>query len=510
MFKSPIKIQLVISLLIIGSSMAFGQNLKLANIFGDHMILQREKEVPVWGHSAPKDKITVTFAGQKKTTRATADGKWMVKLDPLKGSAKGQDMIVSGESKVVIKDILVGEVWICSGQSNMFMSASSIPEIRGLVPLVKNIRSFNVQNLVALEEQDEVQGQWKVTHPQSAVAFSFAYFLNNLANVPVGIIQTAWGSSSIEAWMPRSMTRELPHFDTIMKEFDADTLRVAKINELVRRSDAWTNQENIFLRRHSNIIYNAMMHPLIPFACRGLVWYQGERNTRYLSGLPEVSEKDWFHRVCGMKDYDEVLKKWILNYRRQWQDDKMHFMVIMLPGYGKGPQTKQAIDPESPTEPSWAWMRESQLASLDLPNTSVVNTIDLGDLKNIHPQDKLPIGQRAALLATKNTLHQEVSAMGPTFKSVDLQGEKIIVHFNNASGLKTTNSKAPSGFWIADESGEWVKANAEIVGETVTLSSPKIKEPKYIRYAFAGKPTVNLVNKSELPAYPFRTDNWDN
>lgn len=500
---------LVISLLIINSSVAFAQALKPANVFGDHMILQREKDVPVWGYSSPREEVTVTFAGQKKTTRAGADGKWMVHLDPLEASSTGRDMLISGEGEVVIKDILVGEVWICSGQSNMFMPTSSIPEIRGLVPLVKNIRSFNVQNLVALEEQEEIQGQWKVGHPESAVAFSFAYFLNSVSEIPVGIIQSAWGSSSIEAWMPRHMTQNLPHYDTIMTEFDLDTLRVKQIEELISQSDAWTNKENIFLRRQPNILYNAMMHPLIPFACRGLLWYQGERNTRYISGMPEVNENNWFHRVCGMKDYDEVLKEWILDYRQQWQDDKMHFMVIMLPGYGKGSQEKQAIDPQSPTEPSWAWMRESQLASLDLPYTSVVNTIDLGDVKNIHPKDKLPIGQRGALLAAKNTLSQNVSAMGPTLKSVDLQGDKMLVHFNNANGLKTINGKAPSGFWITDDSREWVMANARIEGESVILSSTTIKEPKYIRYAFAGKPSVNLVNKSELPVYPFRTDNWE-
>jgi sialate O-acetylesterase len=497
----------ILLLMFVFNATAFGQMLKPANIFGDHMVLQREKVVPVWGHSSPKDKITVTFAGQVKKTKADADGRWMVQLDPLEVSAKGQNMIISGESEVLLKDILVGEVWICSGQSNMKMGISSSPDIRGLVPLAKNIRTFNVQNLVALEEQDEVQGQWNAGHPPSAVAFAFAYFLNNLTEMPVGIIQTAWGSSSIEAWMPRSMTRDLPLFDTIMTEFDADTFRVKQIKELISRPDAWTTKESIYLRRQPNILYNAMMHPLIPFACRGLVWYQGERNTRYMSGLPHVDENNWFHRVCGMKDYDEALKKWIKTYRKRWGDNGMQFMVVMLPGYGKGTENKPVIDPESPEEPSWAWMRESQMASLDLPHTSVVNTIDLGDVNNIHPTDKLPIGQRGALLAAKNTLGQDVAAMGPTLKSVNIQDDKMIVHFEHADGLKTTNGRAPLGFWITDDSGEWVKATAKIEGESVVLSSPTMKAPKYIRYAFAGKPTVNLVNENELPAYPFRTDN---
>lgn len=484
------------------------QSLKVANVFGDHMVLQREKKVPVWGTSAPKEKITVEFAGQSKTTKAGKDGKWTVDLDPLETSFTGRNLVVKGSEELVIKDVLVGEVWICAGQSNMVMSVNSSTEVRGLIPLAKNIRSLFVENKVALEEQEEVQGTWKVTHPKSAVAFSFAYFLNNIGDVPVGIIQASWGSSSIEAWMPRAMTKEVPHFKTIMEEFDADTERVERIRKLMN-NDNWTRNENIFLRRNSNIIYNAMMHPLIPFACRGLVWYQGERNTRYMSGLPEVKGKNWFHRVCGMKDYGEVLKKWIQTYRKRWDNENMHFVIVSLPGFGKGTAKKKNIDPESPTEESWGWMRESQLSTLELPNVSVVNAIDLGDVKDIHPTDKLPIGQRAALLAAKNTLNLNVEAMGPTFQKVQIDGNKMKVYFNHAEGLKTINGKAPSGFWIADASQKWVKASAKIEGTTIVLSSSEIEEPKYIRYAFAGKPTVNLVNKSELTAYAFRTDSWE-
>ncbi|GIZ09687.1 sialate O-acetylesterase [Flavobacterium sp. UMI-01] len=484
------------------------QALKVATIFSDHMVLQREKTVPVWGTSKPLDEITVQFAGQTQKTKTTAEGKWMVKLAPLKTSFDGQDMVISGQNKVVVKDILVGEVWICSGQSNMQMGVSSSVEVRGLVPLAQNIRSFQVAEKVSLVEQEQIEGQWKTTNPPSAVAFSFAYFLRNLGQVPVGIIQTSWGSSSIEAWMPRSMTQELPHFNTIMNEFDADAARVAQIEKVMAKSN-WTNDENIYLRRQPNILYNAMMHPLIPFACRGVVWYQGERNTRSISGMPEVDKENWFHRVCGMKEYGTVLQKWMLNYRKQWQDDQLHFMVVMLPGYGKGTEKKMNIDPESPTEESWSWMRESQLDALSLPHVSVVNTIDLGDEKNIHPTDKLPIGQRAALLAAANTLQLKKTAIGPTLKKVVEEKGKLVVHFNQAEGLKTTNGKAPSGFWVANDEKKWVKADTKIQGETVVLSAAEVQNPKYVRYAFAGKPTVNLVNNSELPAYPFRTDNWE-
>ncbi len=487
----------------------WAQELQAAHIFNDHMVLQREQAVPIWGVSSPGEHITVNFAGQTKSTLAGADGKWMVKLDPLEASTKGRNMTISGKTEVIISDILVGEVWICSGQSNMQFRVNAVPEIKGLIPFAKNIRSFEVKRTVAFEEKEEVSGIWEMSHPSSAVAFSFAYFLESISDLPVGIIHTSWGSSSIEAWMPKDMTEQLPYFKTIMDDFEEDTLTQNRIQQILDAPNGWTRQEDIFLRRQPNILYNAMMKPLAPYASRGLIWYQGERNTRYLSGIPEITAANWFHRVAGMKEYGEALRQWIVRYRQEWQNDEMNFMVVMLPGFGKGTAKKPGIDPESPTEESWAWIRESQLQALALPNTAVVNTIDLGDAKNVHPKDKLPIGQRLALLAAKNTLGLDILAMGPILKEVELQEDQLVVHFDYASGLKTSDGKAPTGFWITDDSKKWEAATARIEGESVIISSPKIKQPKYIRYAFAGKPSVNLVNASELPAYPFRTDKFE-
>lgn len=511
MFKTSflVKIFFLLALTLLNMPV-FAQELRPANIFSDHMILQREKAVPVWGKSVPREKITVTFAGQMKSTQAGEDGKWMVKLDPLEASATGRDMLISGESEVIISDIIVGEVWICSGQSNMQFSVNAVPEIKGLIPFAKNIRSFEVKRTVSFEEKEEVSGKWEVTHPSSAVAFSFAFFLESISGIPVGIIHASWGSSSIEAWMPKDMTERLPYFKTIMEEFDADTLTRNRIQRILDAPNGWTRQEDIFLRRQPNILYNAMMKPLAPFASRGLVWYQGERNTRYLSGMPELREDNWFHRVAGMKEYGDVLTQWILRYRQEWQNTEMNFMVVMLPGYGKGTVKKPSIDPEHPSEESWAWMRESQLQILELPNTAVANTLDLGDIKNIHPKDKLPIGQRLALLAAENTLGQSILSEGPMMERVEVKGDQLVVHFKNAEGLRTTDNKAPAGFWLADESSKWKPAEAKIEGKSVILSVKGIERPLYVRYAFAGKPKVNLVTAMGLPAYPFRTDKFEN
>lgn len=486
------------------------QELKPANLFSHHMVLQREQPVPVWGKASPKEKIKVTFAEQTKTTITDENGNWMIELDALQTSKKGRDMVISGKSELIISDILVGEVWICSGQSNMQFTVDKVPETKGLIPFAKNIRSFEVERTVSIKENEDVLGQWSTSYPNSAVAFSFAYFLNDISEIPVGIIHTSWGSSSLEAWIPRNMTSTLPHFKTIMEEFDADTETQNRIKEILSMPNGWSRQDDIFLRRQPNILYNAMMKPLAPYASRGLVWYQGERNTRYISGVPEVNETNWFHRVAGMKEYGNILSEWILRYRQEWKNKEMDFMIVMLPGYGKGTIDNPNIDPEDPTAESWAWMRESQMKVLNLPHTAVANTIDLGDEKNIHPTDKLPIGQRLALLAAKNTLKYSVISEGPRMKKVEVQGSNVIIHFDNTSGLKTTNGRAPSAFWLSNESGDWKAADAEIKGETIILNSSEILDPKYVRYAFAGKPKVNLVNGMELPAYPFRTDQFKN
>lgn len=477
--------------------------LTLASPFTDHAVLQRQQVVPVWGSAKPGEKVTVEFTTQKKSSIADSDGIWRVDLDPLKASFKPQKLKVSsfGASSIELEDVLVGEVWICSGQSNMQMDYGRVPEIQALSPSAKNLRSFTVSNTVAFTEQERCDGEWKVEHAVSAVAFSFSYFLEKAAQVPVGIIQTSWGSSSLEAWMPRDMTETVPHFKIIMDEFDADTETRERISTILKKRKSRSNQDDIFLRRQPNILYNAMMQPLAPFACRGLVWYQGERNTQSMLGMRKIP---WYMRNSGMLKYGDTLKAWMQRYRQEWGQEKFEFLVVMLPGYAKNLKTKA----ERPDTNSWAWMRESQLKAHELPHASVVNTIDLGDITNIHPTDKLPIGKRLALLAARDTLGQDVEAQGPLLNRVEVKGGRLVVHFDHGEGLKTNDGKDPNAFWLAGDDGKWVKAIAELKGETVVLRSSQLAKPLHVRYAFAGKPTVNLINAAGLPAYPFRTDSF--
>ncbi|WP_430931145.1 sialate O-acetylesterase [Saccharicrinis sp. 156] len=482
---------LFISLLAHGNLVS--QKLKLGSLFKEHMVLQREMPVKVWGEAIPHSHVIVILNGDSASVKVNMDGTWETTLPKQKAGGPYTFKIKSGSETIQFNDVLIGEVWVCSGQSNMFMGYHQIPEIKALDSILNNIRTFKVENTVAFKEQKYVGGKWEIKNPPSAVAFTFAYFLQKSIHMPVGIILTSWGSSSIEGWMPRDMTEKLPHFKNIMKKFDADGNKKVRIDSILSISGARNRKDDIFLRTQPNIIYNAMMKPLAPYACRGLVWYQGEANSNGMN---------------NMIQYGTTLPMWVERIRHEWQKDDLQFMAVMLPGFGSKLHKKSKSDEilESPTAPSWAWIRESQCQVLTLPHTAVATTIDLGDKNNIHPSDKLPIGQRLALLAQKNTFNKSIMAEGPILKKTLVKKNRIVIHYTNAKGLKTTDGEDPSAFWLSDDTNTWYRASAKIKGKTVVLTCDKISKPLYVRYAFAAMPKVNLINDTNLPARPFRTD----
>ena len=466
---------------------AFGLNALIA----DHAVLQRDMPVPVWGWSEPGSTVTVDFAGQHKTATTAPDGKWMVRLDPMPASAQGREMKVQGSGfkaqpgsteAIVLADILVGEVWLCSGQSNMqygwgkqsqpMYNWGSVAELPALLEDARKrpIRSFSVPTDVAFTPNPNCKGTWSNDVSGSAVAFGFSYLLQKELNVPVAVIVTCWGSSSIEGWMPREMTEQLPHFKAIMESFDANTNVQARLASAMAKG---IKHGNVFARTQPNLLYNAMLHPLIPYACRGMVWYQGEAN----GGNSE--------------QYAASFPLWIKRLRAEWARDDFHFLVVMLPGFGDN---------------HWPSFREVQLGILNVPHTSVANTIDLGEEKNIHPADKFPVCERLALLARRDVYGEKIEAQGPVYKSSTVQGNHMVIEFDHANGLQTTNSAPPSGFQLAGNDQVWHPATASIKGSTVELEAEGLATPAFVRYAFAGKPAVNLVNGVNLPAYPFRTD----
>jgi sialate O-acetylesterase len=314
----------------------------------------------------------------------------------------------------------------------------------------------------------------------SAVAYAFSVELQELLDVPVGVIVTCWGSSSIEGWMPLDLTEKLPHFKTMMEQFEKNDRQ--KGADLIAKQK-WERKENIYLRTRPNILYNAIMHPLAPVACRGLVWYQGESNSgRY-------------------QTYGDSIKLWTERLRQEWKNDQFHLLAVMLPGFARGEK-----DPIGPDQESWAWMREKQLELLNLANTGVANTIDLGDAKDIHPKDKAPIGKRLALLAARDVNGKKIVGEGPTLTAAKIDGVTMRLSFHHSTGLKTSDGNPPREFWIAGADKKWRRATATIKGDDVVVSAADVRTPQFVRYAWSGKPDVNLVNGASLPALPFRTD----
>lgn len=291
------------------------------------------------------------------------------------------------------------------------------------------------------------------------------------------MIVTCWGSSSIEGWMPRDMTEQLPHFKEMLDRLDNSERARARIDAAIKKG---IRPGFVFVRKQVNLLYNAMLHPVIPYASRGMVWYQGEANDK----KPD--------------EYAQSLPLWMKRLRQGWGREDFHFLVVMLPGYG--------ADDGRPDAKSWAWFREAQMKALAPPHTSVANTIDLGDVKNIHPPDKAPICERLALLARRDVYGEKIPAAGPRLKSFTVKGNQMLIEFDQ--GVKTRDGKPPTGFWLADKDGAWKQATATIEGDKVALQAKGIKMPAACRYAFSGKPDRNLANDTGLPAYPFRTDEW--
>ena len=488
-----------LSLFFLLVSFTLQAEIKLGSLFKDSAVLQRDMKVPVWGWTKANAKITVEINGKKAAGSADQSGAWRVDLPALEAGGPFEMQISDGSSKVVLKDILVGEVWICSGQSNMDMGHRGIPDYKPIIAEAAKlpIRSFMVEKYVAFEKQETLNGKWDKAICSSAVGASFSYHLQKALNVPVGIIQTSWGSSSLEGWMPIEFKDSLPHFKTIMDNFEKnDRQKVTDLLKDCRNKSGkitWARNDNIYMRTRPNILYNAMMHPLIPYACRGIAWYQGEANTRSLE---------------TMMQYKESLQTWLKYLRKSWNKEDLQLMPVMLPRFNRVHKGGASMSTDHPAARSWAYMRESMIGITEMPGTGIANTIDLGLLKNIHPKDKLPIGHRLTQLALKNVHSKDVLPQGPTYKALNIKGSSAVLTFEYGKGLKTKDGKAPTSFWIAGEDKKWFKAEAKINGETIELSSKEVNKPAAVRYAFVAFPEVNLVNAADLPALPFRTDKW--
>ncbi|WP_422317717.1 sialate O-acetylesterase [Prosthecobacter sp.] len=499
-------------LLAAGLTLSTRAAITLPAIFKDHMVLQRDQPIPVWGWAEAGQEVNVSFAGQTKITKADKDGHWKVVLDPLPASKDPGILRVSGQSTEVVKDVLVGEVWLCSGQSNMAMTVKGVADAEKEMaaadfPL---IRMFFVQSFTATTPQEQGKGVWQGCSPRtvpnfSAVAYFFGRELHQTLKVPVGLINSSVGGTAIESWTSMEAMQKEAALQPLLKRWQKDVDLFEQPDNRAKNEAAkklWQDavkaaqaakqppppqpanvgSDPLHPNRPGNL-FNGKIAPLIPFALRGAVWYQGESNAGngplYAVQLP-LMIRDW---------------------RARWGKE-VPFAWVQLPNF-----LKREAEPNAPA--TWARLREAQSKALAVPNTGMTVNLDVGDAVNLHPTNKLQVGHRLALWARAKVYGEKILWSGPQYESHAVRGSEVAIRFQHAEGLKTADGGAVvKGFAIADESQHWQWADARIQGKEVIVSHSGIQKPVAVRYAWANNPEVNLINAASLPAAPFRTDDW--
>lgn len=446
-----------------GSAVA---DVKLPALFADQMVVQRDIKIPVWGWADPGEKVKVTLAGKTAETEADQNGKWRVALAALPAGGP-HELVVEGKNTLKRSDVLVGEVWICSGQSNMQwtvkQSANAAEEISaGNHP---RLRMFTVQRAAKGEPQADCNGQWQAASPEtlanfSAVAYFFGRKLQKELDVPVGLINTSWGGTLCEAWTSIEKLQGDPDYKPILD-------RAAQSKEGPNRAA---------------VLYNGMIAPLVPYAIRGAIWYQGESN------------------VGRAAQYAKLFPNMIGDWRERWGQGDFPFLFVQLAPYRYGNH-----DPELCAE---LW--DAQVKTLrEGKHIGMAVTTDITTLNDIHPPNKQDVGKRLALWALGTTYgKKDLVYSGPLYKSMQTDGNKIRLSFDHVgSGLAARDGEPLKEFTIAGEDGKFVPAEAKIDGNTVVVSSDQVEKPVAVRMGWHDTAQPNLINKEGLPASPLRTDN---
>jgi len=473
---------------ILASCTAVHADVRLPALFSDNMVLQQGMRVPVWGWADNDEEVTVAFRGKEVRTTAK-DGKWMVRL-PAQKAGGPETLEARGRNTVKISNVLVGEVWVCSGQSNMEwpLNRSWQPEPDIAASANPNLRLFLVPKLKSNTPKDDVQAAWKAASPEttrgfSAVAYYFARDLQKaLGGVPVGLIGTYWGGSPAEVWMSQAFLESRPGYkQDILGGYEAALRKAQASTDGKIKPPGWKPAE----------LYNGMIAPLIPFAIKGAIWYQGESN----AGRAE--------------QYRDLFPDMIRNWREDWKQGDFTFLAVQLAPWDRNRKRPLEEITATPVESDWAELREAQwLATRLLPNVGMAVITDVGDKDDIHPTKKQPVGARLALAAQGIAYKKKIEYSGPIYRKMTVKGGKAIVSFDHArSGLEARDGKL-QGFAICGPDRKFVWADAAIEGGRVVVSSPSVSEPVAVRYGWADYPVVNLYNKEGLPASPFRTDDF--
>lgn len=481
-------------------------DVKPAPLFKDNMVLQRMMKVPVWGTADPGEDVTVTFKDQKLAAKADDKGDWKVLLAAMDAGGPFE-MTIAGKNTLTLKNVLVGEVWLCSGQSNMEFAVRSGLNVQEEVAAADypNIRLFNVQNVVAENPAKTVGGQWAVCSPTtvptwSAVGYFFGRDIFKELNVPIGLIQSDWGGTPAEAWTSKEAMEAAPALKTLLapwaniaeksaaekkKYDDAMALwqkEAAKAKEEGKPEPRKPSQPQGPLSPSRPAgLYNGMIAPLVPYAMRGAIWYQGEAN------------------ASRAMQYRKLLPAMITCWREKWGEGDFPFGIVSLANF-------MAVKPD-PADSAWAELREAQaITAANVLNCGLALAIDVGDAKDIHPKDKQTVGHRLALWAMATVYGKKVEFSGPVYDSMKVDGNKIVLTLKHVGGGLEAKGGELKGFAIAGDDRKFVWADAKIVGDTVVVSSDKVEKPAAVRYAWADNPICNLYNKDGLPAVPFRTD----
>lgn len=492
-------------------ALAFGFNAAIADVipntlFSNNGVLQRGVAVPVWGKARNGEKVEVDFAGQHVNTIAK-DGKWMVKLNPLKAGGP-YTMTIKGDNTIILRNILVGEVWLCSGQSNMEFWIGKLAPANRTATLKDAQNHPQIRQYLVPEHfytaipapVDDAGGAWAVCDSVSAKKFSaVAYFFGKALyqrfKVPIGLINSTFGGTPIENWTSEETLNSVPGLKEVLTKYDnalksyperlkyfdehkAELKKQYTIDSLASvQAKTWLPTPPIRPAHPADRggpggLYNTMIVPLIPYAFKGVIWYQGEANAG--------------HGVL----YRTLFPAMISNWRTAWKRPGMPFYFVQLPGW-------KELDPV---------LRESQLRTWqNTPNTGMAVITDLDDTVSVHPLNKQPVGERLSLIARALAYHDNIEYSGPVYSSMKVEGDKVILSFTHASGL-TAKGGGLKDFIIAGEDKKFVPAKAEIKGNKVIVSSRQVQHPTAVRMGWRNCPQVNLYNKAGLPASAFRTD----
>jgi sialate O-acetylesterase len=520
-------------------------NVKLPAIFGDHMVLQQGTKLPVWGTADAGEPVTVTVGSESAQATTAADGSWRVDLAPLPSNSTAVTMTVTGKNSVTFSDVLVGEVWVCSGQSNMefpmlYTQNAGVDMAKANDPA---LRIFWVGKKTALDPVSDVDGKWVLTTPDtvkhfSAVAYFFGRDLRANLNCPVGLIGSYWGGTPAQAWTSLPGLEKEPTLKAYIDQsnqiraaypqasaaypgklaaYNADLIKwnatgakvyTQSLNDWKKAADQAAAAHQATPPMPSRppgmpqppitpeggpgapaTLFNGMIAPLIPYAFKGVIWYQGESN----AGRPF--------------EYRLLFSRMITDWREKWGEGDFPFLFVQLARFKAGPGQ------------TWPFIREAQLQTLSLPSTGMASAVDVGNPLNIHPVDKMDVGDRLALAARHVAYGQNLVYSGPIFSAMKVQGNAIQVDFTQTgggliigqapwvpTGIEPLPTTSLLGFVIAGSDYKWVPADATIQGNSVMVSSPQVSNPVAVRYAWANAPEANLYNKEGLPASPFRTD----